>query len=105
MATAPPLDIELTDLAGDSYALADRLTTFPMAVVVVDPYTYESSWILDTARRIFAEYAAADVRVCFCVTADTEGAASFLGPVADEIYFAAMGTLLRLKPLPVEPVR
>ena len=28
-----------------------------------------------------------------------------LSPLADEVYFAAMGTLLRLKPLPVEPAR
>ena len=81
---APSTDVALTDLAGETHTLADRLTTFPMAVVVLDPYTHESSWILDTARRLFAEYSQADVRVCFAVTADAAGTRSFLGPVADE---------------------
>ena len=84
MATAPSTDAEITDLSGETRSLSDWLTTFPLALVVVDPFTYESSWILDTARRLFGEYAAADVRLAFMVTADVEGTRRFLGPIADE---------------------
>ncbi len=43
---------------------------FHLVVVVLDPYTYESSWILDTATRVLRAYAGADCRVAFLVTAD-----------------------------------
>ena len=36
---------------------------FHLAIVVLDPYTYESSWILDTATRVLRNFAAADCRV------------------------------------------
>jgi len=84
VAEAPSIEIEITDLTGTSRSLSEWLTTFPLALVVVDPFTYESSWILDTARRLFGEYAAADVRLAFLVTADVEGTRRFLGPVVDE---------------------
>lgn len=84
MATAPSLDVDITDLTGATRSLSDWLTTFPLALVVVDPFTYESSWILDTARRLFVEYAQADVRLAFLVTADLDGTRQFLGPLAEE---------------------
>ena len=84
VATAPSIDIDLTDLADETRSLSDWLTTFPLALVVVDPFTYESSWILDTAVRLFGEYAAADVRLAFLVTADVDGTRQFLGPLAAE---------------------
>ncbi|MGI9604446.1 MAG: hypothetical protein ACR2QE_21375 [Acidimicrobiales bacterium] len=83
MATAPSTDIEITDLADETRSLSEWLTTFPLAMVVVDPFTYESSWILDTAVRLFGEYAAADVRLAFLVTADVAGTREFLGPLAE----------------------
>ena len=57
---------------------------FHLVAVVLDPYTYESSWILSTATRVLREYAGADCRVAFIVTADVDDANQFLGPLAEE---------------------
>ena len=84
VAAEPLSDFELTPTGGDPRPLSDWLTTFPLVTVVLDPFTYESSWILDTARRILATYRDADCRVAWTVTADVEGATKFLGPLADE---------------------
>lgn len=64
--------------------MGDWVTTFHLAVVVLDPYTYESSWIIDTAARVLANYNAADVRTAFLVTGTDDQAREFLGPIADE---------------------
>lgn len=85
MAQNPPLDLELRPLTGEARPLEDWLTTFPLAAVVLDPYTYESSWILDTARRVLTSYSGAGVRVCWICTADVEGTRTFLGPLAEEL--------------------
>ncbi|MDH3706600.1 MAG: hypothetical protein OES57_11075 [Acidimicrobiia bacterium] len=85
MTTAPPTDVEITDMADETRSLSEWLTTFPIAMVVLDPFTYESSWILDTALRLFGEYSQADVRLAFLVTADVEGTRAFLGPLTDEV--------------------
>ena len=90
MANAPDLSIELHPVGGDPRLLSQLLTTFPLAAVVVDPYTHESSWLLDTARRVLTVFRGADVRVAFVVAgADAAGAASFLGPLVDEILTLA----------------
>jgi len=57
---------------------------FHLVIVVVDPYTYESSWILPTATRVLREYSAADCRVAFLVTADDADSTQFVGPLAQE---------------------
>jgi hypothetical protein len=85
VATDPSLDVELTSLSGDSRPLAEWLTTFPLALVVLDPYTYESSWILETARRVLRTYIGAGCRPCWVVCAPAEQSAAFLGPLADEL--------------------
>ncbi|MFT3853819.1 MAG: hypothetical protein QM733_13920 [Ilumatobacteraceae bacterium] len=84
MATAPPLDIELVTLAGEAYTVEQRLTTFHMASVILDPYTNESSWILKPAARILAGLRGSDVRVNFVVTCGPADAKRFLGPLAEE---------------------
>jgi len=84
MATAPPHEIELNPLQGDPRPLGDWVTTFHLAVVVLDPFTHESSWIIDTAARILASYNAADVRTAWLVTGTDEQARQFLGPMAEE---------------------
>ena len=90
MADAPDLSIELQPVDGAPRALSQLLTTFPLAAVVVDPYTHESSWILDTACRILNVFCEADVRVAFLVAgADVEGAARFIGPLAEQILTLA----------------
>jgi len=74
----------LSPLGGEARPLADWLTTFHLASVVLDPYTNESSWILPTARRILDGFRGSDARVNFVVTAEADDARAFLGPLVDE---------------------
>lgn len=53
---------------------------FHLVAVVLDPYTYESSWILETAGRILDEFYEADCRTAWIITADEQDASAFLGP-------------------------
>jgi hypothetical protein len=90
VAEAPDLSIELQPVGDDPRTLSQLLTTFPLAAVVVDPYTHESSWILDTACRILDVFRGADVRVAFLVAGtDVEGAAKFIGPLTERILTLA----------------
>lgn len=84
MATNPPLDLQLTPLGGEGRPLSTWLTTFHLASVVLDPFTNESSWILDTAARILHNFKGAAVRVNFLITCSHDEAKQFLGPLADE---------------------
>lgn len=79
------LEIELDPLNGESRPLADWLTTFPLACVVLDPFTHESAWILDTSKRILQGFREADCRTCWIVTCSQDDTLRFLGPYADEI--------------------
>ncbi|MAG04243.1 MAG: hypothetical protein CL406_06480 [Acidimicrobiaceae bacterium] len=79
-----PGEVRLQSLEGTSRPVSEWLTTFHMAAVVLDPFTHESSWILDTARRVLDAFSGADVRVAFVVSGtDSAGAASFMGPLAE----------------------
>ena len=84
MATNPPPELVLAPLGAASRPLGDWLTTFHLASVVLDPYTNESSWILETAARILEGLRGSDARVNLVVTADSDDAKEFLGPYADE---------------------
>jgi hypothetical protein len=84
VAQDPKLDTVLSSTSDEDRTLGEWLTTFPLAVVALDPYTHESSWILETASRILGAYRGAGVRVGWLVAADDDGARSFLGPLADE---------------------
>ena len=55
-----------------------------MLVGAIDPYTHESSWLLDTMKRVFDHYRGADVRVAWLATGPADGVAGFLGPYAEE---------------------
>jgi len=77
-------DVPLTRLDGETRPIDEWTTTFHLALVVLDPYTYESAWILDTAGRILRGFAEADCRTAFLVTCDNDEAATFLGPWAEE---------------------
>ena len=68
VATNPDLNIQIHPVSGDPRPLKEFLTNFPLAVVVLDPYTHESSWILNTARRVLSNFRGADVRVAYLVT-------------------------------------
>lgn len=58
---------------------------FHLVVVAIDPYTYESSWILPTAGRLLEHFIGADCRVAWLVTAPEADATAFLGPWAERI--------------------
>jgi hypothetical protein len=77
-------DLTLADINGNDYTLPEWLTTFNMLLVAVDPYTIESSWILETGASVLRHYNQADVRVGFLCTSDAEGARRFLDHLTDE---------------------
>jgi hypothetical protein len=85
VATDPPGDVQLTPLDGEGRPLSAWLTTFHLAAVVLDPYTYESAWLLETAGRILDGFRGADCRVAFVVTAEADESREFLGPWAQRI--------------------
>ena len=89
MATDPSPDLLLRPLRGEARSLSAWLTNFHLCVVVLDPFTNESAWILDTAGRFLREYAAADVRVGFLVTGTADEATRFLGPWAERLLVFA----------------
>lgn len=85
MATNPPLDLVLTPLRGEGRTVKEWLTNFHLCVVVLDPYTNESAWALESAGRVLSAYAAADVRVAWVATADADDAVRFLGPWSERL--------------------
>ena len=84
MVTQVSEDVKLAAIGGEARSLEEWLTTFQLLTVVLDPYTHESAWILQTARRFLANFQGADCRVAWTVTADERDAKRFLGPLADE---------------------
>lgn len=78
-------ETSLTSLSGDERPLEEWTTTFHLALVVLDPFTYESAWILDTGGRILRTFAEADCRTAFVVTCEAGAAREFVGPWADEL--------------------
>jgi hypothetical protein len=83
--TTVPADLELHPIGGETRTMEEQTALFHLVLVVLDPYTYESAWILETAGRILDEFLGADCRVAWLVTAGEEDAAAFLGPWADRI--------------------
>ncbi|NNC81243.1 MAG: hypothetical protein HKN94_13960 [Acidimicrobiales bacterium] len=92
-------DPDLNPLTGDARPFSDWLTTFPMVVGAIDPYTHESSWLLDTMKRVFHHYRDAGVRVAWLCTADEAGTKSFLGPYAEEFLTFADPDYVAVKAL------
>ena len=86
MPTDPAGNVPLTHITGVERPLDEWLTTFHHAVAVLDPYEYESAWLLETAGRILTAFAGADVRVGFVITATPDDAKQFLGPWADRLF-------------------
>ena len=79
------LDLELQPLDGEARPLSEWLTTFRLVPVVLDPYTHESAWILDTSKRVLEVFREADCRTCWILTCSPDDARRFLGPYADEM--------------------
>ena len=105
MTTDPPADLALAPVNGEARSIAEWLTTFQLAAVVVDPFTNESAWILETAGRVLMHFREADCRVAFVVTGTAAEARQFLGPWADKVLtFAdpdrAVPKALQLNELP-----
>jgi hypothetical protein len=83
------MNLVLTPVRGERRTLEQWLTTFHLVSVVIDPFTNESAWILDTAARILRDFAGAAVRVNWVVTGTDDEAQAFLGPlVAEFLTFA-----------------
>jgi hypothetical protein len=82
--TRIPLDVQLKAPDREPLTLGGWLATFQMAAVVLDPYTHESAWVLDSARRILGHFRGADCRVCFIVEGTEDEARQFLGPITAE---------------------
>lgn len=80
----PSQDLILTPLKGEAHTLREWTSMFHLGSVVLDPFTNESSWILETAVRIMRQFAGAAVRVNFIITCEPDDARTFLGPYADE---------------------
>ena len=85
MATDPPADLTLTALGVEPRTIREWLVTFHLCAVVLDPFTNESSWLLETAGRILTAFAAADVRVAWIVTGTEAEARQFLGPWTERL--------------------
>ena len=81
--------VELTPLTGEGRPISQWTTNFHLAIVALDPFTNESSWIIDTALRILRNYAEADVRIALLVTASVEETRAYVGQLASEILVFA----------------
>jgi hypothetical protein len=84
VASDPSGDLTLTPLGGQGRTVREWLTNFHLTLVCIDPYTNESSWILDTAARFMRHFSGSAARMCWLVAGDAEAAHSFLGPLAKE---------------------
>jgi hypothetical protein len=82
VALDPSGDLKLAPLEGPPQTVREWLTNFHLLLVAVDPYTSESAWVLDTARRIMAVFSEADCRMAWLVAGDPDGARTFLGPLS-----------------------
>jgi hypothetical protein len=80
-----PAELELHPIGGEARTMEEQTALFHLVLVVLDPYTHESAWILETAGRILEGFLGADCRVAWLVTAGEADAATFLGPWAERI--------------------
>lgn len=84
MSAQVPLDITIKPVGHEERTAGEWLTNFHMAAVVIDPYTHESAWILQTAARILDHFAGADCRTVFIVAGTEDEAKQFLGPMTEK---------------------
>lgn len=82
MAPSPAPESMLRPLHGPARPLSAYLGMFHLVLVVLDPFTNESAWILETAGRVLETFLQADCRVGWLVTATPEECEQFLGPWA-----------------------
>lgn len=79
----------LDSIRGKGFPVRDWITSFPLLMVVLDPYTHESAWILQTATKLLQHFQPSDIRTAFLVTASDDECREFLGPLADEFLVFA----------------
>jgi hypothetical protein len=84
VASNPAPDTMLHPLSDPQRSLSDYLTMFHLVLVVLDPFTHESAWLLPSAVRILGTFRQADCRVGWLVTGDPAECRAFLGPNATE---------------------
>ncbi|MGI9610236.1 MAG: hypothetical protein ACR2NL_08060, partial [Acidimicrobiia bacterium] len=60
-----PEEMVLDSIHGKPYAVRDWLTSYPLLLVSLDPYTHESAWILETAGRFLDHFTPANVRTAW----------------------------------------
>jgi hypothetical protein len=77
-------DIVLDSIQGKGYPVRDWLTSYPLIMVALDPFTHESAWLLETAGQLLRHYTPADITVAWLVAADDDGCREFLGPWSEE---------------------
>jgi hypothetical protein len=80
-----PGDLQLDPIQGEGHSLEEWLTMFHMAFVVIDPFTKESAWLLETAGKIMQTYRGSDCRMAWVCTGTEAQAKQFLGPWAKDI--------------------
>lgn len=85
MPTEVTADVQLQPLGGDARSLAEWTTNFHLVLVVVDPFTFESAWVLEQAGTLLRHFGEADCRVAWLVTGTPANARQFLGPWCDEV--------------------
>lgn len=85
VASAPPLDLSLTPLNGPPRSVGAWLTTFHLVFVALDPFTYESAWLLPTASRVLTGFQEADCRTAWLVAGTPDECRQFLGPLSSAI--------------------
>jgi hypothetical protein len=78
-------DATLRPVGGEPRSLREWTTTFHLVLVVIDPFTFESAWILEQAGKVLRHFGEADCRVAFLVTGSEGNARQFLGPWTDEV--------------------
>jgi hypothetical protein len=83
VASNPPPDTILRPIQGKARPLSQFLTVFHLVLVVLDPFTNESAWIIETAGRILTEFIQSDCTVGWLVTGSPEECKAFLGPWAE----------------------
>ncbi len=77
--------MKLHPLTGEAGSLSEWTTTFHLALMVVDPFTFESAWVLEQAGQLLRHFAEADCRTAWLVTGSAANARQFLGPWATEM--------------------
>ena len=86
MASNPSADLVLSPLTGKGFPLSAWLVQYQLLLVILDPFTTESSWVLPAAVRVLEQFEQADCRVAFVLAgADADETRQFLGPHARSV--------------------